>query len=198
MGTHTPNLWSAFPAHVVVELQFGSQPTAPTCVVWNWHLHCKGLASAVKGLWTHIFPGHWPMAMPYCWAPVWAKPLPMAAHLRDMAVRMHEVMASPWVGVCVPLALIYWWFVIHLPHACGGGTAVQFPANSSLMCCVELALDRLLFSSKGFLRRGFYPFFNPMAVPRWWAPIRAKKLSVAATAPEIFACWHLAIAITSN
>ena len=27
---------------------------------------------------------------------------------RDMAVRMREVMARPWVGVCVPLALIYW------------------------------------------------------------------------------------------
>ena len=23
----------------------------------------------------------------------------------DMAVRMHEVLARPWVGVCVPLAL---------------------------------------------------------------------------------------------
>ena len=27
---------------------------------------------------------------------------------RDMAVDMHEVMARPWVGVCLPLALIYW------------------------------------------------------------------------------------------
>ena len=27
---------------------------------------------------------------------------------RDMAVRMREVMARPWVGVSVPLALIYW------------------------------------------------------------------------------------------
>ena len=27
---------------------------------------------------------------------------------RDMAVRMREVMARPWVGVCEPLALIYW------------------------------------------------------------------------------------------
>ena len=26
---------------------------------------------------------------------------------RDMAVRMREVMGRPWVGVCVPLALIY-------------------------------------------------------------------------------------------
>ena len=26
----------------------------------------------------------------------------------DMAVCMHEVMARPWVGVCLPLALIYW------------------------------------------------------------------------------------------
>ena len=75
---------------------------------------------------------------------------------------------------------------------------MRFPANSSHMCCLELALDRLLFGSKGVLRQGFSPFIIPMAVPRWWAPIRAKKLSVAATAPEIFARWHLAIAITSN
>ena len=27
---------------------------------------------------------------------------------RDMAVHMREVMARPWVGVCLPLALIYW------------------------------------------------------------------------------------------
>ena len=27
---------------------------------------------------------------------------------RDMAVHMQEVMASVWVGVCVPLALLYW------------------------------------------------------------------------------------------
>ena len=26
----------------------------------------------------------------------------------DMAVRMRVVMARPWVGVCVPFALIYW------------------------------------------------------------------------------------------
>ena len=29
---------------------------------------------------------------------------------RDMAVRMREVMARPWVGVCVPLALIIIFF----------------------------------------------------------------------------------------
>ena len=27
---------------------------------------------------------------------------------RNMAVRMREVMARLWAGVCVPLALIYW------------------------------------------------------------------------------------------
>ena len=66
------------------------------------------------------------------------------------------------------------------------------------MCFVELALDRLLFGSKRFLRRRFSLLINSTAVPRWWAPIRAKKVSVAATAPEIFVHWHLAIAITSN
>ena len=55
----------------------------------------------------------------------------------------------------------------------------------------------LISTVTGFLRRGFSPFINPTAVPRWCASIRAKKISVAATAPEIFARWHLAIAITS-
>ena len=32
-GTHTPNPWSAFPAHIVGELPYSSQPTASTCVV---------------------------------------------------------------------------------------------------------------------------------------------------------------------
>ena len=27
---------------------------------------------------------------------------------RNMAVRVREVMARPWVGVCGPLALLYW------------------------------------------------------------------------------------------
>ena len=52
-GTHLSRPWSAFPAHVV---QCGSQPTAPTCVVWSWHLKDS--------------PRQWPMAMPCWWAPV--------------------------------------------------------------------------------------------------------------------------------
>ena len=115
------------------------------------------------------------MAMPCCSVPVWVKPLPMVARLHDSAVHMREVMARPRVGVCVPLALIYWLFVIHLPRARRGGTAVRFPANSSHMCCVELALDRLLFSSEGFLKCGFSPFINPTAVPRWVGPNKGEK-----------------------
>ena len=30
----------------------------------------------------------------------------------------------------------------------------------------------------------FSPFINPMTLPRWWAPIRVKQLSVAATYPR--------------
>ena len=30
----------------------------------------------------------------------------------------------------------------------------------------------------------FSPFINPMTLPRWWAPIRVKQLSVAATYPH--------------
>ena len=43
---------------------------------------------------------------------------------RDMAVRMREVMARPWVGVCVPLALIYCYLVIYLPRAGSGRTTL--------------------------------------------------------------------------
>ena len=30
----------------------------------------------------------------------------------------------------------------------------------------------------------FSPFINPMTLPRWWAPIRVKQLSVATTYPR--------------
>ena len=66
-------------------------------------LALKGLASAGKGLSTRVFPqsvtdgyAMGETAVHGCHCP------------RDMAVRVREVMARPWVGVCVPLALIYW------------------------------------------------------------------------------------------
>ena len=63
--------------------------------------------------------------------------------------------------------------MIHLPRACRGRTAERFPANSSCMCFVELALNRLLFTylgSKGFLSRGFSPLINGTAIGwfRFW------------------------------
>ena len=39
--------------------------------------------------------------------------------------------------------------MICLPRACRGRAAVRFPANSSHMCCVELALKRLTSAGKG-------------------------------------------------
>ena len=65
-STHTPNPWSAFPAHVVGELLCGSQPTALTSVVWSWYL--KDLPREERVFYTRVFPGHWPMAMPCWWA----------------------------------------------------------------------------------------------------------------------------------
>ena len=40
--------------------------------------------------------------------------------------------------------------LIRLPSACRGKTAVQFPANSSHMCCVELALKHAVFITFAF------------------------------------------------
>ena len=39
--------------------------------------------------------------------------------------------------------------MIRLPRACRGRTAVWFPANSSHMCCVELAIKGLSSAAKG-------------------------------------------------
>ena len=69
----------------------GSQPTAPTCVVWSWQL--KDSPQQEKVFYAMLMSE---TAVHGCHCP------------RDMAVRMREVMARSWVGVCVPLALIYW------------------------------------------------------------------------------------------
>ena len=80
--------------------------------------------------------------------------------------------------------------MIRLRGACRGRTAVQFPANSSHMCCLELALDRQLcthFGRNRFLRREFLPFINPTALSGCWAHIRAKQLSLL---PAQYGCVH--------
>ena len=42
--------------------------------------------------------------------------------------------------------------MIHLPRACRKRTALWFPANSSHMCCVELALKGNRLGRKGFFQ----------------------------------------------
>ena len=99
--------------------------------------------------------------------------------LGDMAVRMRKVLARPWVGVrvCHLLLLLlhkFTWHtdrqlrLIHLPSACRGGTAVRFPATSSHMCCVELALKGVLctlLGSKGQTTWDLKSYFCPTTMP---------------------------------
>ena len=85
--------------------------------------------------------------------------------------------------------------MIRLPRACLGRSAVQIPANSSHMCCVELALKGLASAAKGLL----YPNPNPGGVWKTkkknrFSPVTdrrlchadAKQLSMAATARVIW------------
>ena len=87
------------------ELPCGSQPPAPTCVVWSWRF--KGgfaPASAVKGRLHRAFS---PIsARRLCYAmlmrPNKAETAVHGCHCPgDMAVRMREVLARPWVDVRV-------------------------------------------------------------------------------------------------
>ena len=89
----------------------------------------------------------------------------------DMAVRMRKVLARPWVGVeCVTcfyccFYIIYWHTdrqlrLNYLPSVCLERTAVQLPATSSHMCCVELTLKGVLAppsAVKGRQHRAFSP-----------------------------------------
>ena len=68
----------------------------------SYHMCCVELA--VKG-----FP--WSLAEGYAMlmSPSKGETAVHSCHCpRDMAVRMRKVTARPWVGVCVPLSLIYW------------------------------------------------------------------------------------------
>ena len=87
------NSWFTFPTHVVGELTWLSSH-----VCWL-ELALKGVTSAVKGLRDTSFPRS-------SISPNKGETVVNGYHcLRDMAVRMREVLARPWFGLCVPLAL---------------------------------------------------------------------------------------------
>ena len=67
------------------------------------------LASAVKSLWyTGIFPVHWPDGYAMLISPNKGETAVHGCHCPgDMAVRMREALARPWVGVCVLLQLFF-------------------------------------------------------------------------------------------
>ena len=102
---------TVFLAHVVGELPCGSQPTAPTCVVWSWRLiDGFALISASRGFEMLVYPVHYSNSFVTlvnhnrCETAVCVSPC-----LRVMAGHICEV-ARSWVGVCVPLALIFRYF----------------------------------------------------------------------------------------
>ena len=79
------------------ELPYSSQPTAPTCVVWSWHL------KDLKGLLYTGFPHSFTYGYTMLMIPNKGKTALHGFHCpRDMAVHMCGVMARPWVGLSVP------------------------------------------------------------------------------------------------
>ena len=71
--------------------------------------------------------------------------------------------------------------MIRLPRACRGRTAVQISANSSHMCCVELALKGLASAGKGLL----YPNPNPGGV---WKTNKKTQVFPGHW-PTVMSCW---------
>ena len=69
----------------------------------------KALASAGKGIFYAGFLSSLTDGYAMLMIPINSETAVHGCHCpRDMAVRMREVMARPLVGVCVPLASIYW------------------------------------------------------------------------------------------
>ena len=72
-------------------------------------LALNGLASAGKCLLYTGFPQSLTDSYAMLMSPSKGETAVQGCHCpRDMAVHMQEVIASLWVGVCVPLALLYW------------------------------------------------------------------------------------------
>ena len=61
--------------------------------------------------------------------------------------------------------------MIRLPRACRGRTEVRLPANSSHMCCVELALKGLASAGKGLARSltDYYAVLMSPSMHEMWA-----------------------------
>ena len=76
--------------------------------MWSWRLiDCFAPTSAVRGFWNMASPVHWPNGFATLVDPNKGGIAVCDCNpLRDMAMRMREVPARPWVGVCVPLALV--------------------------------------------------------------------------------------------
>ena len=78
--------------------------------------------------------------------------------------------------------------MIRPPRACRGRTTVRFPANSSHVCFVELALKGVLFTrlgmrNRGSLRHRLSPLINPTVMPRDMA---VRMCGLCMYSP----CWH--------
>ena len=75
----------------------------PKRVVWSWSLNeSLALASAVKGLIHGVSPVHEPDGYAMPMSPNKGETAVHGCHCPDyMAVRMREVLARPWVGICM-------------------------------------------------------------------------------------------------
>ena len=77
-------------------------------------------------------------------------------------------------------------------NASGGRTVLQLPTNSYHLSMVVLALKGVLCSHHPWQWRvcdtWICLLIDLMSMPCWWAPIRAKQLSMTATAGVIWMC----------
>ena len=122
----------------------------------------------------------------------------MAATARViMAVRMREVMARPWVGVCVPLAYFngnsYSTFATHVLVELLWGSQ---PTAPTCVVWTQRLIDCYALSSA--VRFFFSWYTGPAASWCMCAPCFRFALFSMLQCSYFFARWHLAIAITSN
>ena len=84
--------------------------------------------------------------------------------------------------------------LIHLPSACRGRTAVQFPATSSHMCCLGLALKGVLCTSvKGHI--GLLVLLLPKGYAMLTRPNKAETaVRGCHCLGDMAMCMHMALA----
>ena len=153
--------WSAVPVHAMGELPCGSQPTAPTCVVWSWHLkeyYCT-------------YPGSKGPRMIHCFVHSWVRWLCHANEpqqvrnsllLTVILGKLQTLLSTTWSKCFKQFVILrfrsfylYWYKCLQCLFSfnciCGGGGGGRWGVYLTKLYVLRIQVERLMTSVISFI-----------------------------------------------